>query len=248
MNHRRIFVKILILLAAAICNINAYSQETITYKSKDGAIITADLYDTDKDTVKYMLMFHQAEYSRGEFKETAKKLIKLGFTCIAVDLRSGNESNFVANETAKYVKANNMPNSMTDAEQDIIASIEYVKSIAPQAPISIFGSSYSASLCLKVAKERNDITCVIAFSPGEYFEPNFNVQKTITGMSTPVFAACTKSEAPYMKELLSGIGNNYKTIFVPDRGEGLHGSKTLWWESSTRDEYWLALLFFLKKY
>lgn len=228
--------------------ISAYSQRVIHFNSADGVKITADLYETDKESSNYMLLFHQAEYSRGEHKETAKRLIKLGFNCIAVDLRSGGEVKYVPNETAQFAKSHNIPNSMLDAEKDILASINYIKNTIPDAKIFLFGSSYSASLCLKVAKENGGIESVIAFSPGEFFEPTLNIEKTIAGLNIPVFAACPKSEYEYVKKILSGVNDNNKTIFIPERGDGMHGSKTLWWESATRKEYWLALLFYLKDF
>src|SRR5687768_9393059 len=88
---------VLLAFAPAICS------ETITFPSKDGITITGDMYMIN-DTMPYMLLCHQAGYSRGEYKETAKRFNKLGFNCLAIDQRSGNEVNGVKNMTAEAAK------------------------------------------------------------------------------------------------------------------------------------------------
>jgi len=224
----------------------ASSQEIVRFKTSDNLQITADLYETESQSDKWMIMTHQAEFSRGEFKEAARRMIKLGYNCLAIDLRSGGEVNYVPNETAALAKELGFPQTFLDCEKDILAAIDYVYSRSKNAQLTLFGSSFSASLCLKIAKERSDIYALILFSPGEFFEPKISMKQTANGLKIPIFAGCPKSEYSYVKELLSGVKSPKLVIFKPDRGEGLHGSKTLWWESSTRNEFWLSLLFFLK--
>ena len=219
-------LKVSLIIVLAIHCLSVYTQELVNFNASDNLKITADLYETEKESDKWMIMVHQAEFSRGEFKEAARRMIKVGYNCLAVDLRSGGEVNFVQNETAALAKELGYPKNKN-------------------AQITLFGSSFSASFCLKLAKERNDLTCVIAFSPGEFFEPAFSVKQAISGLQLPVYIGCAKSEFEYVKELASLISSKKKVIFKPERGEGLHGSKTLWWESPTRDEFWLSLLFFL---
>ena len=48
------------------------SQEKITFLAEDGLLITADLYEINPKK-PYILLFHQAGYSRGEYKETTQK-------------------------------------------------------------------------------------------------------------------------------------------------------------------------------
>ena len=74
-------------------------KDTITFKSKDGVVITADLYMAHNKTAPFILLFHQAGWSRGEYLEIAPRLNEMGFNCMAVDLRSGNEINNVKNMT-----------------------------------------------------------------------------------------------------------------------------------------------------
>src|SRR5437667_8940636 len=100
-----------------------FAQQTITFPSKDELTITADLYEIDS-TSPLILLCHQAGYSRGEYIETAKRLNKFGFNCLAIDQRSGKECNAVRNETARAAVLAGKPGNYPDAEQDIVAAID----------------------------------------------------------------------------------------------------------------------------
>src|ERR1041385_9201704 len=80
----------------------------ITFPSIDGLIITADSYLQD-DSLPWILLCHQAGYSRGEYKETAAKFEAFGYNCLAIDQRSGGEVNGIKNETAARAKEQGKP-------------------------------------------------------------------------------------------------------------------------------------------
>lgn len=224
---------------------NAYAQRTITFPSLDSISVTADLYES-RSSDPYLLLFHQAGYSRGEYKETADKFVKLGFNCLAVDLRSGNEINFVKNKTAEMAVEKGLPTDYLDAKQDMQAAINYVSS-QNDKQIVILGSSYSASLCLILAKENTRVQAVIAFSPGEYFDKKNLIRDTIQGLSIPIFAASSEAEYPYLTDLFSKINKNNLTLFKPLKGKGVHGAKALWENNDSSNEYWLALMLFFSQ-
>ena len=79
---------------------NITDFKTINFPSKDGLSITADLY-LIKEAKDIILLCHQAGFSRGEYVETAKRLNKLGYSCLAIDQRSGKVVNGIVNQTAK---------------------------------------------------------------------------------------------------------------------------------------------------
>jgi dienelactone hydrolase len=220
------------------------AQQKVTFPSSDGLPVTADMYGQDR-SLPYILLFHQANYSRGEYKETAPKLQKFGYNCIAVDLRSGNEVNYIQNETAAAAKAKKLPTEYLDAEKDIIAAIEYVKKISPQK-IILLGSSYSASLVLKIARTNPSVSAVIAFSPGEYL-PGLKLKNEITKLDKPLFLSATVNEKPFVKELVSGINDNFITWFIPTKTQGVHGSRALWAASPESSECWMQLMLFFKQ-
>ena len=118
-----LLITALLLYAAGL-----FSQERVYFYAPDSLKISAFLYayNDDPDNNKpYILLFHQANYSKGEYKETAPKLVKLGFNCLAVDLRSGGEVNYESNETASRAQAQGLPTRYVNAEQDVRAAIEY---------------------------------------------------------------------------------------------------------------------------
>ncbi len=221
------------------------AQEEVTFKAKDGLMVYATEYVIDKDK-PFVLLFHQAGYSKGEFKEIAPKLLKLGYNCLAVDLRSGGDVNFVPNETAAGARKLHLQTSYLDAKQDIEAAIDYAYGKSNQ-PIVLFGSSYSASLVLLVGKTNEHVKAIIAFSPGEYLKPDVNMALSVEHIQKPVFAACSQREFVYVEEMLNGVSSNYKTIFKPQDNQGTHGAKALWDSCKASNEYWLALYLFFKK-
>ncbi|MBN1187746.1 MAG: dienelactone hydrolase family protein [Bacteroidales bacterium] len=220
-------------------------QIKIKFQSKDSITITADCYKVE-ESAPYILLFHQAGSSRGEYKEIAGKLTNLGYNCLAVDLRSGNEMNFVTNETAACAREKNLPAGYLDAEKDMNAAIDYAYEKSGQEVI-LFGSSYSASLSLKIANETSKVKAVVAFSPGEYFNTDLIIKDQLQDFNKPVFIASTKKEAEYMDELTTYIADKYKTLFKPTNGNGVHGARALWASNSSSDEYWLAMLVFFSK-
>ncbi|MCX7955142.1 MAG: dienelactone hydrolase family protein [Bacteroidales bacterium] len=225
--------------------LNLKGQEIITFPSKDSLIITATLYEEDP-SYPYIVLFHQAGFSRGEYKETAPKFTNLGYNCLAVDLRSGEHVNSVYNETAKRAKDKKLPTEYLDAKQDIEAAIDFAYKKSKK-PVVVVGSSYSASLSLIVAKNNPKVKAVVAFSPGEYFGKALNVQNSLKNFDKPVFAACSQREYSYVVTLLSNVPENLKTIFKPAEHQGEHGSKCLWASNPSSKEYWLAILMFFNK-
>jgi len=223
----------------------ASAQEKVTFQSSDGLTITADNYVSSTQN-PYIILLHQAGYSRGEYREIAPKLIKLGYNCLAVDLRSGKEVNFIENETASLAKENNLPCSYLDALPEIHAAIAFVKQRSTK-PIVLWGSSYSASLSLMVAPEELKVGALVVFSPGEYFNTDDFVRSKISKISIPVLALSSKSENPDLVKLLSVVKKPLVTIFKPSKGEGKHGSSALWSSNPTNQEYWMAVTMFFSK-
>jgi len=218
-------------------------QTKVTFKAEDGLMVAADEYIAENAT-RYIILCHQAGYSRGEYSETAKRLNKLGFNCLAVDLRSGGEINGIKNETAALAASSGKPASYLDAEKDINAAIEYAFEKSGSRNVILLGSSYSASLVLKVGKENDKVSAIIAFSPGEYFDKKLDVAAAVYGLSKPVWVTSTQKEVPDVNSIMKGIKSKNKVQYIPT-GEGVHGSKALWKSQAGNEEYWIKLIPFL---
>lgn len=235
-------ISLVLILSGLFLQVRA--QQLVTFESGDGLLITAEQYISSTQN-PYIILLHQAGYSRGEYREIAPKLVKLGFNCLAIDQRSGYEVNYVKNETAMRAKAKNLPANYIDAMPDIQAAIAFVKKQNPK-PIILWGSSYSASLALIVAAKELKVGGVVVFSPGEYFDQDDYVKSRIAKISVPILALSSRSEYPVMEELLADVKPSLKTLFKPS-DEGKHGAKALWDSNPSSQEYWMAVTLFFSK-
>ncbi len=232
-----------VLLCTTFFSVNG--QQKVTYKTADGLQVTADLY-LGKPNSPFIILLHQAGYSRGEYTEIAPKLINLGYSCLAVDLRSGNEVNFIKNETAERAAKLQISVTYLDALHDILASIDYARAMV-QKPVILFGSSYSASLSLIVASESVKVGGVIACSPGEYFSDTSYVKKRLNLPKKPVFVCGSKYEIPEIKTLVANVPQNNLVVADPGKFRGTHGASTFWASKPESKEMWLALTLFFSR-
>ena len=227
-----------------LSSFNVIRKSTVSFTSGDGLEVTADEYIINKDN-PYILLFHEQESSRGEYQTIARRLCKMDYNCLAVDTRNGGNRNFVSNETTKRCREARCSTGAEDIELDILAAIEYAVNKSEQLVV-LFGSGSTGSLCLKIAKENNNVRAVVALSPGEYFLPQINIQDTIAGLKKPLFVTSSLSEFPYVAQLVTGVDEEYLTLFKPELGEGGRGTYMLLENNENNSEYWLALLLFFK--
>ncbi|TNF27033.1 MAG: alpha/beta hydrolase [Bacteroidetes bacterium] len=221
----------------------AQTARRVKFPSKDGVTITADMYEANPD-YPWVVLFHKAQSSRGEFQRIAPKLNKLEVNCLAVDLRSGKESNFIINETYVLAKETGLKTEYLDSEIDMRAAIEKAYIIA-RKPVIIFGSSYSASLAMKLGQEMPQVAGVIAFSPGEYFGNKLKVQEVAAQLSKPTFVACGADEKEYVKPLADAVRTDKKIFFAPPTG-GAHGAACLDKGTEGETEYWIQMINFIQ--
>lgn len=221
---------------------NNKNYKTVNFPSKDGLKITADLYEI-KDPKGLIVLCHRSHCNRAEYRETAPKFNELGYSCLAIDQRSGMKIFRETNETKERAKEKGLPTGYLDAKPDVETAVDYAYEINNKKPIIILGSSYSASLSLLIATENEKIKAVIVFSPGEYLK-GVDLANTIKNISIPIFATSPKKEIKQVSDVLKFLNNKYVTQFKP-RVEGFHGSKTLWAEVSGNEYYWAAVKKFL---
>jgi len=222
------------------------SVSTVTFPAADGLTITADLYWTGDATKPFILLFHQADYSRGEYLEIAPKLVALGYNCLAVDQRSGGAANGIKNETHQAAKVQKLATGYTDAYADLEAALSYVVNTYAPTKLIVWGSSYSSSLVLILASEHPDeISAALSFSPGEYFKfDGKQIADFAKNITQPVFITSAKSEEKGWRGIADQITPAGSVFFVP-QASGRHGSSTLYEKVSNHAEYWTAVEEFL---
>lgn len=238
-------MKLLALLSVCmLLTISGIAQQTIEFPSKDGLTITADLYKLDQPA-PFILLFHQAGWSRGEYKEIAPQLNALGYHCLAVDLRSGGAVNRIENETAKRAEQQAKSTNYVNAFQDIEASVNYVKRTYRPDSILLWGSSYSSALVLKYAGDfPESVTAVLSFSPGEYFGATDFIRTSAQHITVPTFITSAKSEMKTWQQIHNAINTKTKQFYLPTT-DGNHGARALWKKFSDSSGYWEAVRSFL---
>lgn len=227
--------------------------EQVKFKSLDGLVITADLYQRSLDADAPMIVLcHQAGWSRGEYRQIAPRLNKLGFQCLAIDQRSGGEVNGVTNEIHREAVVQGKTTEFVDAERDMIAAIKWSQKNYPKAKLILWGSSYSSSLALRIVGENPDLVSgVMAFSPGEYFGGEGRsdrwIEKSASKIKVPLFITSSKAEAPRWKGIFDAVPAQAKTSYVPGTN-GNHGARALWPKFSDHAGYWAAVEQFLAQF
>ena len=251
MNHSHHFLSLALLLVSFAST--ASGNETVTFPSEDGLLITADIHAPYKNGEAPMIvLFHQAGSSRGEYTDIAPWLNTLGYNCMAVDQRSGEAARGVENETALRAAKENRPTGYISALPDIKAALAYARRHYGQGGVIAWGSSYSAALVLKVAGDSPGVVDgVLAFSPGEYFKragkPATWVQDTARHIKGPVFITSSRNEAGAWAAIFGAIASGNKASFIPVT-DGRHGSRALWEKYPDSAAYRHAVQAFLERY
>lgn len=221
------------------------------FDTAGGIRVRADVYDAKDPSATLVLLFHQAGWSRGEYREIAPKLVSLGYRVMAVDQRSGGQVNGVRNETAARASKKRLPTGYLDAYSDLEAALRYAKAQWKAARVVVWGSSYSASLVFRLAAEHpSDVSAVMAFAPGEYFKraegPTY-VEGLAEKVSQPLFVTSSKHEREQVMPIFDASPSKKKILFTP-ASKGQHGSRALWEKWPDNDVYWAAVKGFLQKY
>ena len=222
----------------------------IEFPSSDGLTITADVYAPHADPeTPFLLLCHQARWSRGEYREIAPRFNAMGFNCMAIDQRSGEGTNNIENETAKAARARGLGTGYLDARPDIGAALRYARKTYARGPLIAVGSSYSASLVLEiVGNEKGIADGVISFAPGEYFA-RFGASATFVTdgarkLEVPVFITSARKEESSWRPIYDEIPSHEKAFYLPGT-KGNHGARALWKRFDDSPGYWNALSVFL---
>lgn len=197
------------------------SSEAVTLQARDGVSISGLVYTADHPKA-IVLLFHQTESSKAEYATIAPRLVAAGFTALAIDQRSGG-SLYGPNDTARRLAK---PASWEQAKPDLEAALDWA--MGKHLPIVLWGSSYSSSLAFEIAAEHpQEVSAVMAFSPGEYFDDKKAVERAAAKVRAPIYVTSTPDagEVSQAKAILAASPASTKIQYVPQFG--VHGSSTL---------------------
>jgi dienelactone hydrolase len=212
--------------------------EAVQFVSPGELPVTADLYTAGNRQAPTILLVHQSSSSRGEYRQIAPHLLRLGFNALAVDTRWGGRDfwNGVVNETAtRYgtpaVLESRDVKKMRPVQEasvdDIRAALRWLSANGYPGPKLLWGSSISANLALKLAaEEQNEVAAVLSFSPGEY-HPDFprELRSAIGALRIPALIASGVDEEDTSKPIFDALPTGNKQYYRAVRGR--HGSSIL---------------------
>lgn len=193
-----------------------------------------------------ILLFHQAGANRGEYATIAPRLVEAGYSALAIDQRSGGGMFDTANATVDKLGHSA---DYLDALQDLEAALAWAHADGRDAPVLVWGSSYSAALVFLLAdRHPGEIDAVLAFSPGEYLGQPRLVRDAAARVTAPVYVTSAKDdeEIAAAKGIVDATASSSRTQFVPGVA-GVHGSSTLRADRDPKgmDENWQAVMAFL---
>ena len=225
------------------------ADRNVLLKASDGVRIYGVERDPAAKPVGVILLFHQASSSADEYDPIAPKLVALGYGTLAIDQRSGGGL-YGRNRTVAEI---GQSQSFIAAARDLDAAIGWARVKYPQLPLTLWGSSYSASLVfMTAANHPGKIARVVAFSPDEYFSEEYFEGKPVVAnaakrVTVPIFvdSAANHDEIEAAKTILAASPSNVKVHYVPKHG--VHGSSTLRKDKDPDgyDENWRAVIAFL---
>ena len=239
--------RILFLVCVALVNTAALA-EPVTLTAADGVKVYGEWSKTDSPRAPIILAFHQAGSNHVEYEPIAKRLNQAGFSVLAIDQRSGGAEFNGANKT---VAALGRSTAYDAALKDLEAALAWGRANAQGAPVIVWGSSYSAALVfLLAARHPDDVSGLLAFSPGEYLDSSNAVHGAAQKIVVPVFIdqASDKDEIDQSRSILKDVKSSDKRQFTPQKG--VHGSATLRVDRNPKgaEENWNAVLLFLAQF
>jgi pimeloyl-ACP methyl ester carboxylesterase len=158
--------------------------------------------------------------------------------------------NRVRNETHRRASKKKLRTGYLDAYADLEAALDYARKQLGAARVVVWGSSYSASLVFRLAAEhREEVSAVLAFSPGEYFDEKgaSYVRSFAKRVTQPLFVTSSKEERSRAEPIFDESPAEKKILFTP-ASRGQHGSRALWSRWPDHDVYWAAVKGFLGEY
>lgn len=223
-----------------------YLPTKVEFTAPDGLTISGNLYEIDKNKPIILLM-HQAGYNRIEYADIAPKLNELGYNCLAMDLRSGGDFAGKPNNTNTRAIEKGLQPKMIDAQQDVVAAINYLHKKYNQKVI-VWGSSFSSSLALLEGHDNDKVKGIISFSPGDYFgDEATSLNAVFSKITKPYLVTSSKAEVETLKALISNSNQSeHQQQFIPT-SNGFHGSRALWEGQKGAEEYWTVVKAFLSK-
>jgi dienelactone hydrolase len=236
-------------LASLLALAPAIPVERLVFTTDDGVTIYGELYRADAPgDAPVALLFHQGAGSSAEYTEIAPRLVGAGYHAIAVDQRRGGDMFGRANRTLEAL-GDQPPASYCEVYPDLQATLREARARGLTGPVVAWGSSYSASLVMRLTLEHpDDIVAVASFSPASG-EPMAGCEPEpwARRLGRPLFVGrpSRELEIDWIREQHDLLRSLDATIFIAP--EARHASSMLAPErnATSTESAWAALSAFL---
>ncbi|WP_353778367.1 alpha/beta hydrolase [Winogradskyella sp. 3972H.M.0a.05] len=214
LTHQRIYHKI--------------KHEEVTIVTKDSIKVFGDLYTIDKKSPT-ILLFHQGgSNSRAEYKTIIPKLNNEGYNVLSIDQRVGG-SYFYGGHNRTVARLEKRGYNYCDAYPDMEATLDYLVENGYNGKRIAWGSSYSASLAVKLANNNpNKLDGVLAFSPASGDQlAECRADNYFKTLKLPLLLLRPKSEMQRdrsVQQISLAKDSGHKTYVAEN---GVHGSSML---------------------
>ncbi|HEX5715195.1 MAG TPA: alpha/beta fold hydrolase [Thermoanaerobaculia bacterium] len=223
------------------------TPQEVQLKTSDRLTVYGDLYETDSAAPRPLIVLvHQGDgNARGEYAPIIPRLLSEGFDVLAIDSRLGGGMFEAVNRTVDRNPIRDW--KYCDAYPDLVAALDHAKG----RKVVVWGSSYSATLALRLAAERpGDVAAVLAFSPAS--GPAMGDCQPVpyaARVKVPVLVVRPKKELdePLRRDDFEAFKKQGHETWVAD--PGAHGSSTLVSDRTGGDvsATWSVVLGFLRK-
>lgn len=227
----------------------AESPKEVQLTTSDQVTVHGDLYETDSARPLIVLVHQGDGNARGEYASIIPRLRDAGFDVLAIDSRLGGSLFEAVNRTVDRNPIRDW--KYCDAYPDLVAALDYAKARAKERKVVVWGSSYSATLALRLAAEHpGDVAAVLAFSPAAG-PPMGDCQPVpyAARVKVPVLVVRPKKELdePVRRDDFEAFKKQGHETWIAD--PGAHGSSTLVADRAGGDvgATWIAVLGFLRK-
>ena len=208
----------------------AVAAQPVSHPAADGVTVHGERYFGNLAAdAPLILLFHQGGGDgRGEYAPLATWLNAEGFRAIAWDQRRGGSRFSMSNRTVAGL-SEGAEYSYCDAYPDLEAALDYVLEHRLADRVVAWGSSYSATLVMRLAAENpGTVSGVLSFSPasGDAME-GCQPEPWAGDVQVPMFALRPASEMELagpiqQRDRLEGIGVRFHVV-----EHGVHGSSML---------------------
>ena len=207
------------------------AYEEIYFYTPDSIKIFGELYEKDKKE-DVLLLFHQGgSNARGEYRTIIPKLLENDLNILAIDQRVGGQIYGSYNRTIANIPSNSFDNNYgyCDAYNNLEGALDFLIQNGFTGGKILWGSSYSATLSIKLACERgNEILGVLAFSPasGNAME-GCNPEEFIEKVKVPLIILKPPNEMKSERSIAQfelAKKYNHQTYAAEN---GIHGSSML---------------------